>query len=435
MDLSYLTEDFFWLSLVVAGTYVSLRLLFRKSIVSITDPLNLGLILISFYLSGAFLLLFITPVNRSYFNVLALILIYIGMGLLFSKESTPKAFPALTTGKYAQILFTLSFTALIVTNLVANQIFGIIPLFQGTDTRSELGTVAIPTLALLLPDFANTVLIIFLLTTHKSVRWLAGVGIAIAVTSTVLNGAKSSIINVVLMLCFADYLLHLKRKAAIQDEARKITRSIVKIRVYLAASVIGLIFLLPVYFLYIGAHLGGGGALETLGIRLFGGFDALSYVVFDDIDLGSVPQVHLSEFYFYPFYKSFAHTPDFQSAGEYIVYLATGSYAFATEGLNPNSNFAMELLLSNGSLICSGLAIAAASAVLFYTRRRLLRQGSLRVIDAILWSFVVISPFSLLLDGTYFVIRLYELMAIYLVINLAISLVVAATERRWRLFN
>lgn len=431
MDLSYLAENFLWLSLVAGGTYLGLRLFFRKSIVSFTDPLNLGLILISFYLAGAFLLPSVAAVNRSYFDVLALILIYIFIGAVFSRTSIPKTFPTLTAGKYSQVFFTLVFITLIAINLIANQIFGIIPLFEGTDSRSELGSVAIPTLSLILPDLANTVLIIFLLTSHKTVKWLAAIGIAIAVVSTVLNGAKSSIVNVVLMICFADYILHLKRKAVAQDDASSIEKSIVKIRIYLAASAAALVFLLPTYFLYIGAHLGSGGAMETLGIRLFGGFDALSYIVFDDIDLGSIPQVHLSEFYFYPFYKSFAQTPDFQSAGEYIVYLATGSYAFATEGLNPNSNLAIELLLSNGSVIYSGIAIAVASAAVFYVRHRLLQRGSLRIIDTVLWSFIVISPFSLLLDGAYSVIKFYELTAIYLMLNFSIGPFIAAAKRRW----
>ena len=91
--------------------------------------------------------------------------------------------------------------------------------------------------------------------------------------------------------------------------------------------------------------------------------------------------------------------------------------------MNPNSSLSIELLLSNGSLALSMALIALVAIAIFRIRASLLRRETLRVFDLILWTLLVMAPFSVLLDGTYFIIRLYMILGIYTAINLMVNAV------------
>ena len=420
MDLSYLAASFVTLSLIASALYLFFRLLFARSIVSISDPINLGIALVSFYIAGSLLLPTFMQVNKSYSYVIFLIFTYIFSAALFSQSRKEPRAPSLIATKGHQLIFSGIFTALLLLNLIANQIFGVMPLFQGTQARGELGSVAIPTLVLLAPDISSVLLLVLLLTKYRAVKRLTGLGVAISVVSTILNGAKSSAFSVVFLFVIADYILHLQQKADLPElKAEEVRRRIKTNRTYIIGVIVATALIFPAYLIFLGADSGSGssGAVENIAVRLFGGLDALAGIALQDIDITSVKDINLSEFYFFSFYKSFAFTPEFQSAGQYILYLVTGSYQFASSGLNPNSNFTIELLLSNGSLLYSTVIVIMTSAALFSIRRVLLRQEGLRIIDLVLWSLIVLSPFSQLLDGAYFFIRSYEMVAIYLVLN------------------
>ena len=222
----------------------------------------------------------------------------------------------------------------------------------------------------------------------------------------------------------ADYVQNLKRNASHSlSEVLALTKKIRTLRRSGIICAIATMILLPAYLVLVGGDFGGGSgaALELFAIRLFGGFDGLAIISFQDIDLFSVQGVNIRDFYFYPLLKNLSHAPDFQSSGQYLIYLLHGNYDLAASGLNPNSSLSIELLLSNGSLAISLAIIALVAAVMFRLRATLLRRKSLSMLDLVLWTLVVLAPFSILLDGAYFVIRAYIFLGLYMALNLLVN--------------
>jgi hypothetical protein len=422
MDLSYLAEGFEWLLLVTAGAYSFLRILFARSIISFTDPLNVSLILLAFYFSGALFITTIHAINRSYVEVLILNVIFIFFAALASRPPKLRQSIALSDQHMHHFFFACFFLGLLLVNLVVNQIFGIMPLFLGTQARSELGTTAIPSLVLLTPDIGTVLLLVYLLTDSRAVKRVSAIGVVVAAISAVLNGSKSAVVVTTLLLLFsADYILHLRSRAPQSNaQMHEIKRRITSTRRWIVVTSCVLVFVLPLYLVFVGADSGEngtGGAFEGFATRLFGGFDNLAFIAFNDLDITSAKNVNLTEFYFYPFYKRLLFTPEFQSAGEYILYLATNNYNFATNSLVPNSNFAIELLLHYGNMLVAGAIVIATSSALFVARRLLINKAALSIMHVVLWTSVVMSPLALLFDGAYFIIRLYTLFAFYLAFN------------------
>ncbi len=426
MDMSYLAESFYALVAIAVGVYLLFYLLYRRSLVSVTDPLNLGMLLMAFYLAGVLMIPAVISVNWSYTCAVILTAVYIFAGALFSGRSGSVKTPQLGVKPADQVFVAYVLAGLQAVNLIINQIFGVIPLLKGVGSRSEYGTVALPTLFLLAPDLAMVLFLMYLLTDQKKVRKTACAGVVCSVISTILGGGKSAIFNVVYLFIVADYIWNIRLKTATKlEETARVAARIKRIRRYVAVGLVATIGLLPLYLVKIGADSGGGSssALQAFAVRLFGGFDGIAIVAYKDIDLLAARDVHLTDYYFYPLIKKISHTPEFQSAGEYLIYQLSGSYAFSVSGMNPNSTLSIELLLSNGSLALSGLLIALVAFAVFRIRTSLLRRDTLRVFDLILWTFVVMAPFSVLLDGTYFVIRLYMILGIYAAISLMVNAV------------
>jgi hypothetical protein len=427
MDLSYLADGFIFLLFSATGLYVLLRLLFWRSIISFTDPLNLAALLLAFYFSGALFILRVTTVNRSYAEVIGLNVLFLVVAAAFSRRPRPRE-PLHLHGKPAfHLIFALFFSLLLLANLVINQIFGVIPLFLGTETRGTLGTTTFPSLVLLAPDVTIVLLLIFLLTKSRAVKLVSGIGFMIGSISALLSGSKSAIITTTLLALFsADFIFRIRLLAEQPDSVRRVEQKRIKrTRWWMVAAACALLLLLPIYLVFIGADAGGGGsstALELFATRLFGGFDNLAFIAFDNLDITSVKDVNVFQFYFYPFFKKLAFTPVFQSAGEYLVYMSSGSYEAATSGLNPNSNFAIELLLHNGSVILSGVIVMVTAAVLFIIRQLLLSKDSLRILQIVLWTNFVMAPLALLFDGAYFFIKFYALMGFYVGLNTLVNL-------------
>jgi hypothetical protein len=422
MDLSYLVEGFVWLLLVSGGTYSFLRILFAKSIISFTDPLNVSIILLALYFSGALFITTIHPVNKSYVDVLILNVMFLFAAALVSRAPNLHQSIGLNEQHTHHFFFACFFLGLLLINLVVNQIFGIMPLFLGTQARSELGSTAIPSLVLLAPDIGTVLLLVYLLSDSRAVKRVSAAGVLIAAISALLNGSKSALVVTTLLLLFsADYILHLRSRAPKSNaHLNDIRRRIAKTRRWMVAASCVLVFILPAYLVFVGADSGengAGGAIESFGIRLFGGFDNLAFIAFDDLDITSAKDVNLMEFYFYPFFNKFFYTPDFHSAGEYILYLATNNYNLATSTLVPSSNFAIELLLHFGSMLAAGAIVITASLTLFTTRRLLLNKASLSIMHVVLWASLIMSPLALLFDGAYFIIKFYMLFAFYLAFN------------------
>jgi len=422
MDLSYLAEGFGWLLLVAGGAYAFLRILFARSIISFTDPLNISIILLAFYFSGALFIVTIHPVNKSYVDVLVLNGIFVFAAALASRAPMLQRSIALSDQHTHHFYFACFFLGLLLVNLVVNQIFGIMPLFAGTQARSELGTTAIPSLVLLTPDIGTVLLLVYLLTDSRAVKRVGAAGVVVAAISAVLNGSKSAVVVTTLLLLFTgDYILHLRARAPQSNaQMHELKRRITSTRRWIAVTACALVFILPLYLVFVGADSGEngpGGAFEGFATRLFGGFDNLAFIAFSDLDITSARNINLTEFYFYPFYKRFFFTPEFQSAGEYILYLATNNYNFATNGLVPNSNFAIELLLHYGNMLVAGAVVIATSFGLFVARRHLINKAALSIMHVVLWTSLVMAPLALLFDGAYFIIRLYTLFTFYLAFN------------------
>ncbi len=435
MDLSYLAESFLLLTLMSGGLYLVFRILFSRSIVSISDPLNLWIALLSFYLAGSLILLNLITVNASYIYVVGLIFLYVFSAAIFSYSRVRPSSPELVADKTDQLLFAILLAGMLVANLVVNQIFGIIPLLAGAETRSELGTVAVPTLEFLAPDISIVLTLILVLTKYPSVKRVALCGVATSIISTILNGSKSSIFFIVYIFIIINYILHLRKSADDSEEdqlalRRQLRRS--KLTIIVIGSLTALI--LPAYLIFLGVDGGAGdqGAIRNLSVRLFGGFDALAGIAIKDIDITNVTDVNLREFYFFPFYKAIYGPPEFQSAGQYLIYQLTGNYNFAATGLNPNSNYAIELIMSTGNIFLSSVLVVVTCALIFSLRKRLIRKSGLRIFDLVLWCLIVLSPFSQLLDGTYFFIRTYELLAVYLMLNTLVILGKGSGTGRFR---
>lgn len=425
MDLSYLADAFITLVLISAGVYFLLRFFFLKSVVCFTDPVNLALLLLAAYFSGALFIVQLIPINQSYINVLVLDFLFVFVAALVSRRPTLTGPMALKGQRSNHFYFTCCFTGLLLANLVVNQVFGVIPLFLGNEARRDLGTTAMPSLVLIAPDIGYVLLLIFLLTDSRDVKRASGLGLWIAGVSTILNGSKSAFFATTIgLLLSADYVLHLKRLGcSSQVDAYKISSRIKTIRRWIAVTAVPIILLMPYYLVLVKADADGGssGAIEGFATRLFGGFDNLAFIAFNDLDITSAQDVSLLQFYFYPFYTRFFSTPDFQSAGQYVVYLATGDYDYSTYGLHPNSNFAIELLLQNGNVFISGAMIIAAASLLFIARGKLIAKGSLSILYIVFWTSIVMAPLTILFDGAYFVIKFYVLLAFYLVFNTVLN--------------
>jgi len=421
MDMSYLASSFYQLALLGCAIYAAIYLLFRRSIVSFSDPLNYNALIIAFYLAGALVLPSSHILNLSYIYVLILIALYIIAGAFFSHRRLPNRVPQLGVDRTTQLLFTAALTGLIVVNLIANQVFGVMALFEGTQARAAYGSVISPSLYLLSPFLGIMVLLVFILTEVKPVRRLAGVGVCVSIVSTILGGSKSALFSILLIFLIADYVLNLKRNASTSSvEMLACTKQIKRIRRSGLTVAAAIAIVLPAYLSLIGAGSGGGG-LEALAVRLFGGFDDLAIIGVKNIDITTIHGINISDFYFYPLIKKFAYTPEFQSSGSYLIYLLSGDYEFATSGLNPNSSLAIELLISNGSIVISSILVTLVAAVVFRLRRSLIARPKLRMFDLVLWTLVVIGPFSVILDGTYFVITSYTLLGIYAALNISIN--------------
>ena len=211
--MSYLTTNLPLAAGAALVIYLVLYGCFRRSIVSITDPLNYGSLLIACYLAGAIVFAFSYSVNPSYIYVLLQIAVFVIAGALASRSRRPIAAPRLTTPSIPQLLFTSILTFLAAVNIVVNQLFGVMPLLSGTEARSAYGSVVSPLLYALSPFLSTLVLLIFLLTELPRVRIIAAIGVGLFIVSALLGGSKSAPFSALFALSAADYVLHLRRKA------------------------------------------------------------------------------------------------------------------------------------------------------------------------------------------------------------------------------
>jgi hypothetical protein len=415
VNTSYIATSVALLAILATSLYLLFYLLFRRAITSLFDPLNYWALLVALYLAGASILPLFYPVNRSYYYVIGLIFLYILSAAIASRTRATIGKLRLQVGGQHQMMFAAALDGLLAINLVANQFFGVMPLLQGTEARAGYGAVALPTLQVLAPDMGLVILLLFLMTNIRAVRVITGIGVLISIVSTIVGGSKSAIFDLLFIVVVGLYVSQLKLRSCDSEYMRgRLVKRINRLKKVGWMAVIGVTAVAPAYLTLIGAASGGAaGALQTLVMRLFTGFDGLAILVVKDVDLTAPHPVSLSGFYLYPILGKFGATPDFQSAGVYIRYLLTGSYRAATSGLNPNSTFPIELLLASNSWMISAIVIICTSFLLFHLRSWLLSKSELRMLDLMLLSLVVFGPFSMLLDGSSFVIRSYELIGLY----------------------
>lgn len=424
MDLIFIYEKIGVVVPVAVLAYLILFWIFKKGIVSFSDPFNLELLMFAAYLSGAIVLGFSFDVNTTYYAALLLMATYLATGaVVLGRRTQPQSCPSLDAPRSVQYFFAVGVTSALALNLVANYIFGFIPLLHGTQSRAEAGNVPIASLMVFQPVLLSIALYTLLFTNWIEVKIMSGIGLALGVVVFILSGSKSAIFVVISCLFSLDYVLRWKLRGESAPLVRKRTvRLIRRTKVLLVVGAVATAVFFPVYLLAIGAGDDIESSLILIVARAFGGFDGLVAIVQSGIDFHSTEKLDLLPMYFYPFYAKLGIPPHFKTIGSYIIYLTFGDYDDATSSLYPNSNFALELLFCFTSVAAMFVTIVLAAAAVFYVRRRVLAVKSWGMIHIFLFAFVVTSPISLLIDGAYSINLFYSEVFFYLLLNTILNL-------------
>lgn len=437
MDLTFLGDKVLLLIGLAVFCYLLLYSNYRKTILCLSDPLNTSLLLVACYFAGAFTLttVFGYQPNSLFWEFMFLSVIFFVVSSLTALPVRRFRLPQLAMSADAQYCFVIIVGGLIVLNIIINQVFGIMPFISGSATRSDAGTVHVPSLYLVTPTIAYVEAVVAFLTEHRRVKKIAIAGLTLGIISNLLGGSKTSLLGLIDILLLYDYTLHLKKQSpstngiALQPQLSTIIQ---RLRRRIFVLCIGLAAALPFLLVFIGVGDGGGvaAAMAFMAIRLFGGFDGLIYLVTTGFDTGDIPKLDLTQLYFFPFYKAVAGPPEFQSIGEYIIYTVTSNYEFAKSGLNPNSSLPLEWIIGTQNFAIAAIGVAAISWLTFTIRNRLLNRKQIGMLGIFLWSIIITSPISVLLDGEYFMTKLYISFIFYILISILMNIMRIAVRRR-----
>jgi hypothetical protein len=426
LNLTFIS-DYLIISIIIAATlYALFLLIYKDCIICFTDPLNISLLLLSFYTSGLILtkILFDVDIN-TFLMISALLSIYILVGAFISSRRFNNLIPhsyTLAISKNIQVYLSAFLLLFLSFNLVINYFLGVMPLFKGTEARTEMGSAPIPSMVLLSFSFSHFAVLLAILSEYKTVKYINIISICIGFITAVLGGSKSSIFMIIIILMEYDYILHLIIRSNIDSIYKKaIKYKIIKVRRILVLLSALALFALPFYLQVI---LVGDSAIASLRFflrRLFLGFDGLILTLINDVDFKSVAHLKLYEIYFYPIIRKIGYTPDIQSAGEYVIYIVTNNYYYAKSGLNPNSNFILELLFSQNYYFAI-IIMFISSSIIFSHRANILAKQELKIHDIISFFLTVLTPFGLLLDGAFFINTTWQLIILYFLFNTILNI-------------
>jgi hypothetical protein len=397
--------------------YLAMVLIFRKSIMSITDPFNLQLLLLCAYLAGTVLLgLYYTP-NATYFYTLLIIATYVLSGGVVEnlRRRSPVRYPISFPTREVQRVFAYGITGAQILNLIANYVFGFIPLLQGTESRALAGDLPIVSLQVFQPVLLTLSMYMMFFAPWAEITFISVGGVLAGVVASILGGSKSAIFVIVSAFATYDYLLNWRVRAGLAP--KRGAHLIRKTRKWIAAMLVLTVITLPAYLLAIGSGQDLLGSAVGIVIRLFGGFDGLAALVQGGVDFHDVPKLNLIQIYFYPFFAKLGIPPEFKAVGAYISYLRTGDYTLATSSLYPNSTLPLELLFSFSSVVVVFVLTIAIAVAIFYVRRLVLDSVRWRMLHLFIFGLVAIAPISMLIDGAYFVNLLYFELMFYIVVN------------------
>ena len=382
---------------------------YRKHISGIIDPLLLNGFMVCVYLAG---LLEFLSFQLTLDSSPRWILVGIFMVLFFPAFLSRSAIAKRGLSSAPQSIMKLFFyiiISLMATNLIVNYYFGVIPLFEGTQSRSEQSTTLIPTLVLLAPQLGTVGISMLAFVRKKDILILGKTCAFLFALTTILSGSKSAIIQLLIILLFYWYLRRYRRLP--EDEQPYVRFSRWKLSLILTAT----LTLAPIYFVIVVSKDFGDALLDTFLYRLFAGFDIVFFIVTRGIDISMTSGVYAWDFYFFPFLKLFGQTPSFQSAGQYISAEVFG-YTNSFQSLNPNSNLVVEWIMSLGNI--AGIVVALLCILfVFHIRMKLLQRTQIRIFDMFLMPQFILAPFGILLDGSLFMLTLLETMALYFIVN------------------
>jgi hypothetical protein len=425
MDLTLVSDNIVYIFSFSIGIYLVFYILYRKIIVSYADPLNISLIILSCYTAGLIFANFISNnYSDSFYKFISLLSIYMIVGAIISNIKLRKGNNTsfnISINKKIQIYFSLFLLLILLLNIVVNYIFGVIPILKGIAGRSEMSQMPVPSLALLSYFIGNIVLLLGVMSDHNSVKIINKICLFFFIFMNFLSGGKSALFLLLIILFNYYYILILKLRS--NRDAIKLTKKIIKIKKIIIFAMTAIVLFSPIYLRLIKFGENTTESVVLLFKRIFAGFDGMIYIILNGIDFESFNNLKLYELYLYPIIKKLFYIPEFQSAGEYIIYLLTKNYNFTKSGLNPNSNFILELLFSH-SYIFSIIVILIASYGFYSYRAKLLMTDKLRLFHIILFNFFIFSPFGMLIDGAYFIINLYLILSLYFIFNTLINMMV-----------
>ncbi len=399
MELDFLISNLFLLLGTILAFYIFFRILFRKTILNLFDPLHIEIILISFY-SVIFSIPFYITVGKAYWIILVLFILYFVSASLSGRINKYKP-PFLKTDQKAQITLSIMVFIILALNLIINVLFGAIPLLiaDGVNSRYLMNqnsrilwwlSQGLFILPLLLMAFSES----------RKVKVINLISVIIIVAGAILSASKGSFILIPLLMI--NYLF-----------LKKIELKKISPRFYKVIYGIGFIFLItfPLFLVKIGfAESGVEGGKKFL-IRLATGFDQLIFWIISDAEPKSYG-LSLLQIYFLPIFKVFGFVPEYNTTVEYlgINYLGWDT----VERMIPNANLILDAVFTNG-LLLGGAVIVLIAILGFKIRKYCLEKSSLNLYHLFLFQFFVMSPLFWFLDGQRFVASLYSAFLIYFI--------------------
>jgi len=426
MNSSFLTEYIYWGLCIFLIVYALIYLMYKKVIVSISDPLNINIVLLAFKIAGLAMTAIILNVNYTFILIVIFLTLYLLAGSIVSWGIKIK-YKTLTLNipLSLQYIVSSSVILLLIVNLVLNYFLGFMPVFSGTQSRALMGSVSLPSLVLLASYFGQISFLFIILSKYRMIRNMNKISFVVFIITTSLWGSKAALFYFPLYLLEYDFILNLKLNADLLPAHKiEIHKKIKKCRRLFVGLSITAIILLPIYLIFLQVGVDITSSYSAIIQRLFSGFDNVMYFVFYDIDIREVEKINIFEIYLYPFVKKIFYTPEFQSAGEYIIYLISNDYVYAKSGMNPNSNLIIELLLALDNLWFVAIFVMAISYFSIKTRHVILSSGIITFKRMIIFTIFVLSPFAILSDGASTIIMFLELFIIYILINTIYNIII-----------
>jgi hypothetical protein len=414
VNLDILSGGLILLAIFSLFFYTLLRLFLRKKILSFFDALHFGVIQTSFAMAGVMSSVFFRgSIPAGYVGIMIVFFAFF-FGAMVASNPKPVAILELSMSSSHQSIFALIISAVLIINIFINRMNSIFAIASGTQARVNMTVeVASPTLLYLSSSLSGLLVVLFFLTGYKRVKRIAVLGMFVALISGLLSNSKSSVFAIVIWVACGLFLVDIKLRVAYDAnlsgalENLKITKH--RLKVLFKRMSILVLFLLPLWLIFLKVGDDFEGASMVFLNRIFLGYDSFIWLFSNDVDVTQVAhKLSLIDLWFYTYVKNIVGTPEFQSIGQYSIYLATGDPEFAKTGLNPNSNLVLELIMTQGIMIAVVLSFLMGYFV-FEMRSRLLSSPKLGLFGLcffylfVFGSGLLSGPLAILQDGSYFV--------------------------------